>query len=314
VRSPAVRPRLPRGLAARPATFADVDAVTELVAAYEVAVMGVRDVDREDIVGDWRRPSVDLERQTVVVFDGDHAVGEAEVTPSRGRAEVAVHPSSWGRGIGSALLEWTEVAALDVAGGPLVLGQTINDADERAASLLVGRGYRPRYESWVLGIDLDDAPPPVPALPVGISAHTLDPERDAVAVHGLLHEAFSEWPDWSPLPFEDWRAMSLERSDFDASLSTVLERSGEIVGVVMGFDLGGEGWVDQLAVRRDHRGRGNGRALLELSFRRFHERGVRSVGLNTDSRTGALGMYERVGMRIRRSYANYARALDGAGA
>jgi hypothetical protein len=33
------------------------------------------------------------------------------------------------------------------------------------------------------------------------------------------------------------------------------------------------------------------------------------VGLSTDSRTGALGLYERVGMKVTRSYTHFAKEL-----
>jgi mycothiol synthase len=300
---------LPAGMIARPAAPADVDAVAELVAAYEIEVIGEADVNREDVLGDWRRPSFDLARQSMLVREGTDAVAEAEVTPSRERVEAAVHPRHWGRGIGSWLLDWSEAAAVDVAGtASVVLSQTVSDSNERARRLLSGRGYRPRYQSWVLGIQLD-APTAAVELPEGIVARTFDAVDDARSVHTLLHDAFSEWPNWEPVPFDDWRALILDRSDFDPELTIVAHDGGELVGVAVCFETGDDGWVAQLAVRRSHRRRGLGRALLQESFRRFYERGLRAAGLNTDSRAGALGMYERVGMRIRRSYTNYAKEL-----
>jgi len=67
--------------------------------------------------------------------------------------------------------------------------------------------------------------------------------------------------------------------------------------------------VHQLAVRRDHRNRGIARALLLTAFRGFHDVGRRVVTLGTDSRTGALAMYERVGLRVRRSYTTFGTSL-----
>ncbi|MEX2421836.1 MAG: GNAT family N-acetyltransferase, partial [Actinomycetota bacterium] len=71
------------------------------------------------------------------------------------------------------------------------------------------------------------------------------------------------------------------------------------------------GWVQQIAVRKDHRGRGLGGALLHHAFREFFERGKRTTGLSTDSRTGALTLYEHVGMSVTHSYRHYAKDLDG---
>ena len=67
--------------------------------------------------------------------------------------------------------------------------------------------------------------------------------------------------------------------------------------------------MHQLAVAREHRNLGLGRALLLRAFELFHARGRASVGLSTDSRTGALGLYEHVGMRVVRSYTHHAKRL-----
>ena len=54
-----------------------------------------------------------------------------------------------------------------------------------------------------------------------------------------------------------------------------------------------------------HRGQGVGRALLEESFRRFWAIGRCRCGVSTDSRTGALTLYEHAGMSVRRSYTRW---------
>ena len=60
------------------------------------------------------------------------------------------------------------------------------------------------------------------------------------------------------------------------------------------------GWVGSLAVRRPWRRRGLGEALLRDAFVRFAERGKRSAGLGVDAEntTGAVALYERVGMHV----------------
>jgi ribosomal protein S18 acetylase RimI-like enzyme len=58
--------------------------------------------------------------------------------------------------------------------------------------------------------------------------------------------------------------------------------------------------VGSLAVRRPWRRRGLGEALLRDAFLRFAERGKRSAGLGVDAEntTGAVALYERVGMHV----------------
>jgi hypothetical protein len=46
-------------------------------------------------------------------------------------------------------------------------------------------------------------------------------------------------------------------------------------------------------------------------FAANHATGRRLVGLSTDSRTGALTLYERIGMRVRRTYTAWSKNLGG---
>lgn len=71
------------------------------------------------------------------------------------------------------------------------------------------------------------------------------------------------------------------------------------------------GYVEQVAVRRDHRGRGIARLLLRHGFRAFHRAGRRSCTLWTHSDTGALDLYLRVGMTVRHSSTVFRRELRG---
>jgi mycothiol synthase len=65
-------------------------------------------------------------------------------------------------------------------------------------------------------------------------------------------------------------------------------------------------WIDTLAVRRDVRTRGIARALLAAAFLRSFELGYATTGKSTDSRTGALTLYEKHGMTVRERYTHYA--------
>ena len=83
----------------------------------------------------------------------------------------------------------------------------------------------------------------------------------------------------------------------DGALDAVATHDGEIVGVSVVHDCGDASWVHQLAVRRDRRGLGLAQELLAASFEASRGRGRPRSMLGTDSRTGALGLYERLGMR-----------------
>src|SRR5215210_765776 len=120
---------LPDALAARPPRADDAAEVFELYAASERLVQGEPDVQLDDIVAEWARPSFDLAADAIVVVEGDRIVAEGELFKGR-RAEATVHPDARGRGIGTALLRWTQQRGREV--GSSLIGQTVPDADESA--------------------------------------------------------------------------------------------------------------------------------------------------------------------------------------
>jgi mycothiol synthase len=300
-----VKLELPGGFATRAPTRSDRDAVVSVIAASEEATQGVVDVTAEDVRSDWERPSFDLSSDAVVVTDAGRIVAYAEVFSAR--AWVRVHPDHCGQGIGAAVLGWTESRAREL--GSDKVGQTVPDAYPAAAELLSSNGYRVRWETWVFQKDLDTEPAE-PRLPDGITLRTFDEERDPRATYELIDTAFSDWPDRDPgFGLDDWEASFLRREDFDPSLTFLVEDDSKLIGVALCLVFGDEGWVQQLAVKRSYRGRGLGGALLQAAFREFYRRGLRTAGLSTESRTGARGVYEHVGMRITRSFKRYSKDL-----
>ena len=83
---------------------------------------------------------------------------------------------------------------------------------------------------------------------------------------------------------------------------------GTVVGAAFVVLSSGCGFVDRLAVRADQRNRGLATALLADAFAAAREHGAERSELSTDSRTGALGLYENVGMRVTSIWVS--RAMD----
>lgn len=297
---------LPAGLTQRPATVDDIDVLLELIGACEQHDEGEVVTDREDIEMGFDRAGHDPSRDSVLIADGARLVAWAEVY--RNRAEVCVRPTHRGRGIGGAVLAWTEERA--TAHGETKVSQTVTVASRRAAELLSANGYEATRTAWVLTISFDDSPPPEPAPPEGITFRRYQPGRDERDVYQLIDDCFSEWPGRDPISFEEWAPYVIRHKAFAPDASPLAFEGAELVGVVMSFDYRGpEGWVHQVATRASHRHRGIARALLHEAFRAFHQRGKTSCGLGTDSRTGALSLYERVGMSVRNLYTRYTKVL-----
>ena len=302
---PARTSALPEGLTTRPLEKSDANAVFRLMAAQEQDYLGHVAIEEADIVSDWARPSHDLASRSVGVLDGDTLVAYAELMGAD-RADTAVLPSYRGRGIGTWLAHW--LLDLGRSLGSSVVGMPVPQGSP-ADRLLDELGFRVRWTSWVLTLP-EGATIPERALPEGYVVRTAQPD-DLRAAHDVLEDAVLEWSERDREPFEDFMAATSGRPGFEPwNLRVALDPDGAVVGVslVLVSDDGATAYVDRLAVRRDQRNRGIAQALLDDSFARGREHGTRTSELSTDSRTGALPMYERVGMKVDHVWVN--RAMD----
>jgi mycothiol synthase len=296
--------QLPEGLTARPLTDADAHAVFEVMAAQEQHDLGTVEIEEADIIGDWQRPSFDVPASTIGIFDGTRLVAYAEVG-SDGRGDAAVHPQHRGRGIGTALAAWTQGLARER--GASVFGMSVPQGSP-ADRLLASLGYVVRWNSWVLelpeGRQIEAQP-----LPEGYSIRTAEGEADHRAAWTVIEEAFLEWSRRDRQSFEDFTATTLHRPGFEPwHLRIVVDASGNAVGGCFLIVGDGTGYVDKVAVRKDRRGLGLARALLADAFANAGDHGATRCELSTDSRTGALGLYERVGMVVTSTWVH--RAVD----
>jgi GNAT superfamily N-acetyltransferase len=296
---------LPDGLTSAPLSGADTAAVTVVWRACEEHDDGLAECVEADMVAIFGRPSFDFARDTVGVRDGDELVAFGLQLAAR-ITFVHVLPAYRGRGIGTWLLCWSQDAARAI--GARLTAQEISDNEHAAIALLEADGYARRWDSWAFSIALEREPP-APAVPSGYTIRDFVPGRDERVVFDLIERAFSEWPEREPLTFDDWVATSLGRPGFAPPLLGLAERDGEVVGAVLLIEDDDEDWIDQLAVAREHRGGGLARALLVHAFRRTWGRGGRRCGLGTDGRTGARGLYEHVGMHVRKTYGEYGKQL-----
>jgi mycothiol synthase len=308
---------LPDRFTARPATAGDATAIGELIAACELADDGSVETDEEDLVVGFGRVGFDPSADTTVVFDGDLLIGWAEVYRGRaevyrGRAEVQVLPTHRRRGLGAALLAWTEARAFTL--GSAELDQTRTTADTDARELFLAAGYRPKWESWTLRIELGRliaAVAPAPTPPEGIQIRPYDPAIDERDSHQVWEEAMSRLRRRAPDPFDVWASQTIAYPSFAPELSRVAIDGDELVATLLAYDLpdADEVWIGQVATAASHRRRGIAAAMLREVFTGARDAGRARCGLSTDSETGARALYERNGMRVIRSYVRYAKQL-----
>ena len=295
----------------RPLTMAEARSVFELMAAGELEMIGEVAIDEADIVSDWQRPSFDLATQSIGVFDThdgrETLVGYAEVY--RGRyADAAVAADHRGRGIGTALARWTQrLSRRDGAG---LVGMPAPDGSP-SERLLRALGYEVLWTSWVLAMPEGKQIVPQP-IPEGYSIRPAEGEADYRRAHEVVEDAFLEWSERERETYADFAAQIVLRPGFEPwHLRLMIDPSGEVVGSSI-LQLAGEcGYVSRLAVRRDQRHRGLARALVVDSFEEARVHGAPRSELSTDSRTGALSLYEKVGMEVTSTWRHW--AIDTSG-
>lgn len=299
---------LSAGFRVRPGAPPDLDAVHELVAAVDVAVIGEPDTTREELVAEWSRPRFDVSRDVdVVIAETGRVVGYLSVhEESPGielQADVYGHPDVGPevpicRHLAERAVVRAQQAA-DRAQSRMAL-VVYAVADEPLSADLDATGFEVRRRFWRMVIDLDGVVIPATSSDVEVTAFEVD--RDVADVHRVLTDAFSDHWGSRSQDLAEWRARQLDRPDADPSLWRVARRGGELVGAVIARaedDLG-TGWVSTVGVRAEARGLGIADALLRSTFAGLAQRGLTRAMLGVDSQneTGATRLYERAGMRV----------------
>ena len=320
---------LPQGFTNRGATMNDVDQAMLLFNRWSRSVIG-RDefTDIESIRNEWQTPGANPAEDIRLVFaPNGEMVGYIEVWTT---VKSLVHPELWGRldpgyedmGIGTWMLHWAEQRALRVL--PNVPAElrfaprvgTYREA-EKAKKLFEDMDYYHIRSTYHMLIEMD-APVPEAEFPEGITLRTYNPETDAEAVYRAEQDAFRDHFGFVEEPSEEglkrWK-YSREYEGFDPTLFFLSMDGDEIAGINLcrshSFYDPDRGWVRSLGVRRQWRKRGIGLALLRHAFNEFYRRGKRKVGLGVDAQslTGALRLYENAGMHVDQAYDYYEKEL-----
>lgn len=295
---------LPAGLTTRPLTFDDAQAVADVTSAEQLVDVGETDTTVEDVLAEWQRPSYDIATSTLAVLEGDRLVAYGDLAFPEA-AYTAVLPSHRGRGIGTAVADWLE--ALARSRGAALLSTQV-PAGGPADRLLAARGYAERWTAWDLELP-EGASIAARPLPDGCSVRDARPAEHPI-VHRVVEDAFGEWR--TPLGVEDFAALVWERPGHESwNLRVVEGPDGELLGATHVFLSGDSGYVARVATRHDQRGRGLGSAMLADAFARAREHGAQRCYLSTDTRTGALSLYEKVGMVVTSTWVNRALTLTG---
>ena len=224
--------------ASRAPTREDAQAIADLIAAYDLAVLGEVIFDLSNVLADWEAPKFDLAQDARVVVAPDGSIVGYEtlysVQPNGLMStDGYVHPAYVGQGIGTHLLNWAERRArerlpefepdLSVA-----LKAGFSSKDNRAHPLFESLGYGLIRHYWNMEIEMTDTPP-APVWPDGFSVRTIEPERDEYRVWSAFSEALQDHWGMAPIPYDEWLAR--ETTDRDPTLWFLAMAGDEVAGV-----------------------------------------------------------------------------------
>lgn len=294
-------------LVAGPLGLDDVAALLELFHTSDRRFFGQPLMDAEDLHSELADPELDLARDTLALRTAAGTLVAGLFVTSRGHLEAQFadgwdQPEVRERVVGFGEQRGRERGLDSVF-------SFVPEADVAGAAWRVGRGYMLDHTSWILRLDAD-TPIVGRQLPAGYAVRPFAP-ADAEAAYAVIRDGFAEWDTEPERSFASWSAGTLGRPNVDPSTFRVATYGGEVIGACTVLDSAEEAWVAQLAVAREHRGRGVAQQMLADAYAAARERGLPYAGLSTDTRTGALDLYRRLGMRVLFTLNNYHLRFSG---
>lgn len=298
---------LPSGHTARVPQLADAEAIVELYTAYSMAVIGMADCTLDDVRDDLSQPGFDVNRDAVLVFDPDAQLVGYGWTARKGDSHevdvdiVATEPEV-ARWLVARVTDRGRELAAERGHPRVVLDLGVYQDDKVLRAELEAAGFTTGTTFHRMRID-HAGPVPAPQAPAGL---TLLNARDAAvrpAAHEVYNASFAEHFGFVPDTFDAWHESREKRSTFDWPQLWVAALDGRPVGVLECNDqyVADEnfGYVGELGVLAEARGRGVAKYLLQYAFSVDSAAGRAGTMLHVDSNntTPALGLYTSVGMR-----------------
>jgi len=230
-----------------------------------------------------------------------------------------VLPEWRGKGIGTAMLQWTEdrirlLAAAEHPTEKCEFAANASSTEKEATALLLQEGYRAEYT--VLEMGLDPLLMPAHPLPAGLDVRPVSPEQ-CVPIAASIHESYHQEYDGGRFEENFDVAKEVARlSDpkHDPMLWQVAWDGEEIAGQVLSVIEQGKAEVFEVSVRPAWRRRGLARALLSRALQTLRERGVDVIRLRTvaEFRTRAKDLYSSVGFRVLKEFPRYRKSFSWA--
>lgn len=314
----------------RPATSDDIEACVDLGNTVSAGVIGEEPYTRASLASEWSMPGFDIEQDTLLAINSNGQIVGVKAFWNHPPHVSSwnwfiVHPNFTDRGIERHFLKEAEAQArAHISRAPAdAIVRMMTSAyrtEEVLQSLLQKHGFRHSATFWLMRIEFASTPAPY-TLPDGLTIRPLNLPTEKQIGIGVIEEAFKDHRNHVDRPIEQvlalWDHWLFNKPDFDPHGFLVAEIDGQIVGCSVCANADNDpakGYVEELGVLRDYRGRGVGKTLLHASFHYLYNKGksVVELGVDANSLTGAQGLYTRAGMHIRFERYMYEKVLrDG---
>ena len=334
---------LPAGHVVRATGPDDVEAMTALRRAVDIAGCGHSSTNIEEVVDELADPDCGWEYGSACVWRESDLVGTVQVYDGLvdgcgWELEVHARPGDpRGRPILGALIDaalregryrWDALYMDPEVPLPTAKASCyLNDGAVRAE--LEQRGFAEVRRFWRMKVDhwsvegltgpgsIGESPGGAPGVGAPPDGYRLRPFRDDESdwrgVHAVHSAAFLDHFDFTPIGFDAWRG-HLHGQTEDPTQWVLAEHDGEIIGYARGSNTyAGDdcGYVASIGVLAEHRGRGVARALLRARMADDVERGFLSTILHVDaeSPTGATALYGSLGFVADSEFVGFHRPL-----
>jgi mycothiol synthase len=288
----------------RDATPDDAPAIKHLLDEHALASFGELELSEEEIRSWFRTPRLWIQ---LAERDGD-PVGYLDV-----RAEDDDRYDVDARTLDPEVAPLlVEAAETHVREG--VLRGYVQGDEPQLRSAFDAAGWRPIRYSFQMRIELDGSDTADPRWPDGLEPRNVR-EGEVERVYEAHMDSFADHWDFRRQSFDEWSRYFTDSHRFDPTLWWLVDDGDELAAISLNsWHPSGDrqfGWVNVLGVRAAWRRRGLATALLRHSFRDFRQRGATRVGLGVDGEntTGAVRLYETVGMRQVRRNDTYEQVL-----
>jgi mycothiol synthase len=314
---------LPDGYTLRAARPDDGVPVMHMLNEETEALIGVPLADLDWVVGPWSAPGADRHHYVVVVDRAGVPAGYLLVesrpphTAVYGLGVVAL--AHHGRGVGGAMVEEIERRARTMVdrapdGQQVVLHMGALADEPHVSAVLAAHGFAEVRRMSLMRIEFGGPPAP-PSAVAGVEIRRLERGQERL-VHRCLTDAFRDHWGMDEMPQDEWIHRHVNAAgQFHPDLWLLAWAGDRLAGALIALPHAVQepplGYVNELGVRREFRGRGIGEALLRACFARLYTGGSRGALLHvdSDSLTGADRLYERVGMTAQPQFATWEKQL-----